>query len=244
MVNINPIILIRSPRIIPEVIEEFNKINFIDKAWIKFYDGFQVINKCNEFVRDHPEYTHFVICSDDGIPTVEGLKLLMADAENYDVVSGCCNYCNMWSNGKGICDFCRLNIPHKQINVTLESMTLPLNISGEYFTRNLIMSDYPILTEKWRQENQGIFKVWYQGFAYSFIKRDILLKIPLRPEKFQREGGFVSWAIDDVAFARDCVKNNIDQFVDFRAFFRHLGQHHGKLLVGINEPEIVIERKV
>lgn len=247
MVKINIAILIRSPREIPEVLEAFKRINFMDKFWIKNYTGLESMIQANKIIKDHPEYTHFVMCSDDGIPTVKGLNQLIANINYYDcdVVSGCCNYCNMWMNKKGVCNFCEYDLPHKYINVALSPMNLPLDGTGTYFTRALTINDYNIVTENWREINQGTYRVWYQGFAYTFIKREIALKVPFRSEKIIIRGGeTIVWGIHDVAFARDCAEKGIVQSVDTRAYFKHLGQHHAELQVGKKKAEIIIERKV
>jgi len=239
--EINPILVIFSPRDIDFVKEAYNKIDFIDKVWFKYYIKKDVIVECFKFLRKHPEYTHIMLCSDDVVISPYMIKRLLKNVLEYDfpAISGCCNYCDMYLHKSHDCSWCIKNEDHPLINVTFEVFKhwdAPLLINKE--------TDIQLVTEEWRQEHPIIKQVWYQGFLLSIIRRDIFLKHGLKPTFLAvRKGKKIYNYSSDFSFAVECHKHAIPQFVDFRVHARHFGVYHTgvQMQYGKRKSEIVHE---
>ena len=234
-IEINPLLVIRSPREIPEVKELFDKIDFVDKVWMKNFDAFQVLDKTREFVKEHPEYTHIILTADDVYPDIMLMRYLIDDILLYDVpvISGCINLCNIWSeNGGSHCDYCEKKQEHKEINITSE----PVDYKDWKGNRSKEILKWDWITEEFRKQNLGIHKCWFQGHAFAVMRRDIFDAIGSKPYSSD-------CASDDIAFAIECCECNIPQFVDFRAWSFHSCLFHHKLNVGIKESEIIFEKR-
>lgn len=234
-IEINPLLVIRSPREIPEVMECFNKMDFIDKVWMKNFDPFQVLEKTREFVDAHKEYTHIILTADDVYPDPMVLQYLIDDILifNVPVISGCINLCNIWTeNGGSHCDYCKKNEQHPEINITVK----PVEYKDWKGNRSKEILHWEWVTEKFRKANLGIHKCWYQGHAFAVIRRDIFDAIGSK--SYSND-----CASDDIAFAIECSEHNIPQFVDFRAWSFHSCLYHDKLNVGKKEPAIIFESR-
>jgi glycosyltransferase involved in cell wall biosynthesis len=233
MKNINPILIIWSPRRIAEVAQAFNKIDYVDKVWFKYFSKPQVLEQTRKFMAIHKEYTHMILVLDDVICPPDSVKNLLKTLIVYDlpVLSGCFNFCNCWMRGNKGCSWCMEGKPHPYINITLDP--LPFKALRD---KNPIRADYKFLTEEWRQANPVIKQVWFEGFGLAIIRRDIYEKIGLRcwvPSK-----NFTS----DVPWADDLDKARIPQFCDFRIKLHHRAFEADRdLLVGVRRSRIIFQ---
>lgn len=228
---INPILMIMSPRDIPEVIEAFNKIDYVDKVWFKYYDKPRLLREIRRFFMKHVEYTHLIIVSDDVFCPYNSIKTLIEDLIIYDfpVLSGCFNLCSIrfrsWAdNQENYCYLCKQNMSHGKLNIIVEKPKKSYPLEKEYF-----------VTEKWRRANPIIKRVWFQGFPLAVIRRDVYEKIQFRCHASGITATDLPWAID-------LDKVGIPQFCDFGVKLRHRALPRDReLLVGIKKPKIVFQ---
>lgn len=228
--TIKPILIIWSPRNIAEVKEAFDKIDYVDKVWFKYFDKPTVLTKTEEFMKEHKEYTHLIIVLDDVICQSDSVKTLIEDLLVYDfpVLSGCFNFCNVWMNKVRWCSWCQNNEPHPFVNITFDPFT-----KREIITKQ---PTYNFVSEKWRKENPIIKQVWFEGFGIAVIRRDIYEKI-----------GFRCWTpnlnfTSDVPWAIDLENAGIPQFCDFKVKSRHRALPEDRdLIVGREPSEIVFQ---
>lgn len=150
---IKPLLVILSPRDIQAVKEAYDKIDYVDKLWIKYYEPIEAYAIAESFFLDYPEYTHIIINCDDAIPQYEHIAMLIADIKKYDfpAIAGCCTVDKTSNDMRlsfGLSDF-RGQSPHHQV-------------PNEFRTLN------------------GIVRCWWQGMAYGVIRRDLLEKTGLK----------------------------------------------------------------
>lgn len=193
--QINPLICIPSPRNIPLVKEALDEIKY-DKLWFKDnFDELQVYQVMREYFLEHKGYTHFVIVPDDLYIDPDSIDILINDIKKRDfaVLSGICNFnCDAWET--------------YDIDLCIDWA----NAAGrEYMLANEIPKfDYYSPQGKLK----GIKKVAFAGFPITFIRRDIVAKIPF---------GSTGKGIDSF-FSVELMKRKIDQYVDFDARNIHL----------------------
>jgi hypothetical protein len=147
--DIKPLFCILSPRLFPELEEKVEKINYLDKLWIKYYPEREAHEYALQYFLKHTEYTHLIINCDDGVPEYEHIAMLIADVKKYDfpVVAGCC--CLDKSKND------------MRLNLTTERLT------------GTISDDNALRPNEFR-ESGGLVKVWYQGNSVCMIRRDIV----------------------------------------------------------------------
>jgi hypothetical protein len=224
-----PLMMIMAVRRIPEAQRAFRKLKFIDKVLFKNYRPNEVSAEMNDYISDHPDYTHLLISSDDITPTPANIRQLISDVRTYDlpVVAGYCNICEFNKEGSHgcVCGSCVDGKPHRFTNVTFSPVRLPPS-----------RRSYDFITMEWALTHPSIFQVWFQGNACGMVRRDTLEQIPLRSWN-DGDGGLMQ----DLAMAIDLAERNIPQFVDFRVGIRHYGTHHGRLLVGKEKKETVFQ---
>ena len=231
-VHVKPLMVIMSVRRIPEVINAFQKLNFIDKVYFRNFTPSQVSEEINTYLDDHGrKYTHILITSDDITPSPENIRQLIDDVRVYDFpcIAGYCNICyfdRQDSNG-AICGSCVDDKPHKDTNVTFE----PVDVI------KLSKRAYNFVKTEWARDHPDIYQVWFQGMACGMVSMETHQRIPFRSLLYGKAG-----LMQDLAFALDCAKHGIPQFVDFRIGIRHYGTHHGKLLVGKEPTRIDYEK--
>lgn len=230
--DIKPLMLIKSVRRIPQVLEAFERLNFIDKVYFRNYPPKEICDIENTWLKEHlKDYTHIIISSDDITPTPRQIKQLLEDVKEYDlpVVAGFCNVCefNRKDEQGMMCGYCADNMPHPSSNVTF----LPVSF------RPLTRESYSLLSMQWTEQHPRIYRVWFQGMACAAIRRDVCEQIPFRSWT-KGLGGLM----EDLAFAEDCAEHGIPQFVDFRVSIRHFGTHHGQILVGKERKGIDFEK--
>jgi hypothetical protein len=227
--------VIMSVRRIPEVLKAFRKLTFIDKVWFCNYTPAQVSEEINKYLAEHGDkYTHIIVTSDDVAPTPANIRQLIKDVKEHDLpcVAGYCNICNFdrQDGDGGVCSACVDDTPHTHANVTFD----PVDVE----TRSLSRESYNFVTMEWARKHPGIHQVWFQGMACGTISMQTHKRVPFRSWQPHAKSGLMQ----DLAFAVDCAREGIVQFVDFRVGMRHYGTHHGKLLVGKELPHIDFEK--
>lgn len=214
--KIKPLLCIMSPRDIPWIKDEIDKITFVDKVWFKYTPTNITVKNIMKYFDEHPEYTHLILHADDAAPTPEGIAMLIADAEKYDfdVITGCCCMDKMTED----------NFLNLTFNQVAEKLGEPLRRESYHFLPN-----------EFRELN-GIIRVWFEGNAVAMMKREIVNKIGLNC--------WVSRFGTDIRFSFDCYKNNIKKYADLRVYMNHykfpqdIPPYNIKL---DNEPELIIE---
>jgi len=143
---LKPVLIYFNPKDIPKVIEEFDKIQSIDKILFCYFSYPLVIEKAKKWLGNHPEYTHIMIASNDIVVTEENIKKMLQTAKDYPVI---CGVMNIENN-----DF-------RYFNVCFE---LPV--------KNINYREYKWI----KKRGCGIIKVLHSGFALMCVKREIILK--------------------------------------------------------------------
>lgn len=213
------LLMILAPRNISFINHEISKIDFIDKVWFKYFGGEEAFCKLPyEFYEEHPKYTHIALISDDAVLDVKSILNLMAVLRKWDVpvLSGCCNMCNHYENENYTCSYCSERRPHDLVNASFDPVLKRPN-GDVYF------SNYNFVTRDWQKNHPVIKPVTFQGFAPLIVPIDTFLEVPLRSLSDQ------TGLMVDLAFARDCEKKEITQFVDFRTYLRHWGLFHRQI---------------
>ncbi len=225
MSKINPVYFVAQPRNISFTLQEFNRIDFVDRVHVKYHNEKEAYDFINDYFAKHDEYTHLMISCDDADMVAERVLGLLRTLrrQDYPVFGGVCNLCDVWRPGTdGVCTFCRWRQEHEYVNICF---TLP-DVDP---VRGIC---YDMVTREEQKTINGVRKVKFQGFSPTIVRRDIALKIPFRPIKSDLYSSF------DYTFAIDCDVNNIEQFVDFRVYFNHWGFFHRDVLVGIKPKEV------
>ena len=231
-IHVKPLMVIMSVRRIPEVLEAFERLDFIDKVYFRNYTPRAISAKINHYLDAHEhKYTHVLVSSDDITPSPDNIRQLINDVSEYDLpcVAGYCNICYFDRQDVHgmICGACADEKPHKDTNVTFEPVD----------TTKLSKGAYRFVTVDWAKDHPAIFPVWFQGMACGLVSMKLHKQIPFR-SLLEGKGGLMQ----DLAFADDISKAGVTQFVDFRVGMRHYGTYHGKLLVGKEPTRIDFEK--
>lgn len=194
--QINPLICIPSPRNIQVVKEALDEIKDYDKLWMKEnFNELEAYQVLRNYFLENKEYTHLVIMPDDLFLNLDAFYKLIHDLQkrDYPVLSGICNL---------TCE--KFNSYNTDIVVDYNHQA-----GREWLMMNEIpnVEHYP-QTDK----HKGIKKVAFAGFPLTFIRRDIVEKIP-----FNSRGLGI-----DSHFSVDCLREKVDQYVDFDARSIHL----------------------
>jgi len=209
---VKPLLVILSPRDIPWLEEQTNKIDYVDKLWIKYYTEKEADKIATEYFLNHPEYTHIVVNADDAKQEYDHIAMLVADYKKYrfPIITGCC--CLNKINNEDL----RLNLTLNQVIFSLKDKPIYLHLPNEMRFLN------------------GIIRVWFQGNATPLIERDTFIKLGgLKP--------ITQWQTD-LRLSYMAWKKKIPQYVDLRCYMEHFRYpiSHGKfrLLVGEKKPYI------
>lgn len=135
-----------NPKDLPEVLEEFNKIESIDKILFCYFSYPLVIAIAKAWLTYHPEYTHVMIASTDLIVKEKNIVRMLDTAGDYGVI---CGVSNVENNDFRFLTICR---------------ELPI--------KNIDYRQYKWL----RKRKQGIIKISHSGFSLICVKREIILK--------------------------------------------------------------------
>jgi hypothetical protein len=197
-----------SPRDIPEVLDAHKQIK-CHKVWAKYFDEASAYRRLRNFFLYHKEYTHFVICPDDLIVTPEVFEGLRRDMEEQDfpVLAGLCN------------------LNYQDLAKPVVTYSCCLSVSGLQF-----------ITSEYLKTHSGFQKMGHEAFACTWVRRDVLEKIPLNGLNFARmfnEDGWmeVEGRSFDWAFSIDCAKHGIPIHVDLDQKMIHLANRLGNGLL-------------
>jgi len=205
MTKINPILCSPSPRDIKSVYQALKETGY-PRLYAKYYPEKTAYNLMRQWVLDHEEYTHMVICPDDLIIEKEHIENLIKTLEEnpYPTLSGVCNV-DMGDNKDKL--NITENLPHPQRTVPERNQV------GWRF--------YSWISRNTRFENP-IIRVPFVGFAAMFISRDVLKRYRFVDDaKHNGTPDLMTGAID-VMFANVCALENVPQMVDTRVRMKHL----------------------
>lgn len=225
---IRPLIAIPSPRDIPFVKENLDTIK-LPKLWVKYFresDAYKIIQ--DYFLEHKEEYTHLIISPDDLVVTDKDYQALVktihdfGGPEKIPVLAGVCNI----HNTPGY--------------VTQLAICIDHVIHPQRRRRHYIWSD--MRHPNWREKGYDklrLLEVKFSGFAFQFIRRDIVEKIGLQGDL--QYNGFYRDAQDcsfDVIFSWMCLENNIPLYVNPQVKMLHLRGSNPRDYEGI-EPVLV-----
>jgi len=214
-IKINPLLVILSPRDIPFAIESLDKIDYVDKLWIKYYPSMEAYQIAYDYFIKHEEYTHLIINCDDAIVPYNHIAMLIADIKKYNfpVIAGCC---------------CMDKVKGDM------NLSVTLNRIAKSMDDKVTEKSYHLLPNKIKQL-RNIIQVWFQGNALVCIKRELLKLTGLAGWKNH------PWA-QDLRLAYELARLKVPQYVDLRCYMEHfkLSQFEGvgEVLVGKKTPYI------
>jgi len=196
---IKPFLAIMSPRDIPKFEEQFHKIDYVDKVWFKYMDIVKVHEEIYKYFMRHPEYTHVILVSDDGISSYNDVAMLIADAEKYDfpVIGGACIIDSLADD--------------KFLAVTLDKVID--NIGDDVERANYKCLPYEFL------ELNSLIKCWFNGNALQMIRRDVVKKIGFT---FPNERRKTSYSEAGDLTLNFHINKVYEQYVDLRLRIDHL----------------------
>lgn len=214
--DVKPLICSASPRDMPDVKAEMDKIK-CDKLFAKYYEEFDAYKNLRDYFLKHDEYTHMVLCPDDLMVTSEVFNVLKEAIEKFNlrVLSGICNY-----------DY---------------------QNQDKYNCWQSLQKGYGLITNYMTQEEMdrapgGIIQVQFEGFACTWIRRDVVEEIEFRGVMWEDK----SLHSFDWQFAVDCATRGIPLYVHKKAKMLHLACRYGPKMmenwgVGIHPPKMVFE---
>lgn len=193
---INPLICIPSPRNIKVVADCHDNLENYDRLWMKEnFDELQAYQILRNYFLEHKEYTHFVITPDDLLIPIKTFEKLVDDLKrkDYPVLSGVCNFnCERFK--------------------TYE-LDLVVDANHKNGVDYLLQNEVPHFKHYAKTgQIKGIRKVAFAGFSLTFIRRDIVEKIP-----FGTKGKGL-----DSDYSYKLLLEKIDQYVDFDARSLHI----------------------
>lgn len=188
---------IMSPRDIKFVKEGFDKMDYVDKLWVKYFGPREALNEMFKYFYKHTEYTHLIIHSDDAVPSYEAVAMLIADIKKYrfKIISGVVAM-----------DFLTKD---NRLSATFKPVT-----DHEYLREE----SYYCLPFEFTKLN-GIVKVWFQGYALTIINREILE--PVTKLMWTLPEHTLYDLPHDILLALACHKLNIEQYIDLRVWYWH-----------------------
>lgn len=152
-----PLLLIMNPRRIPECLDAIRALK-IDKVWLTAMWERELEAPIAKLVEERDDYTHFVIISDDTIPTQDALDLVLAAAEQTDVAAG---YCNL--------DAIR---PYVSLCASPFDPALgSVHEAYDWITREDVEGSGPI---------GSLMEVFHQGFAFTCMPRAMWQRFPFK----------------------------------------------------------------
>jgi len=209
--EVNPLICSASPRDIPEFLEAAAKLP-ADKLFAKYHTEREAYRLLRKYFLGAKQYTHMVLLSDDLIVTPKEYEMLLNDVKEFDypVIAGTCN------------------IQYDTPNDYVTGKTIRYGRFVDLYKKEELFKGDPI---KFCE---------FDGFALTFIRRDIVKKIEFHSKMY------TSTAFD-YAFAQECLDRGIPQRVDTRVKMLHLACRKGAAKqenwgVGIKPPTMIFER--
>ena len=230
-VNINPLMVVMSPRDFKITWYWLDKIDFLDKLIIKYYLHHIAHEIARDFFLKHREYTHFLIVTDDVIVTPSHVIQLIKDylQYKYPIISCYCNW--EWSN-----DWC--NITDKDMRKTLVFSPYQYNF---YRIKEMLG-----LVDQGKIEFP-LKRVFFVGLPCTLIERWVVEKIGFRPYKYIFDSSLGVQArrgiMFDLQFCIDCANNNIPIYVDLRCLLVHMGNTRRYINLKGKKPRVDFVRR-
>ena len=194
--NIRPLLMMPSPRDIPDVVKWWPQIQH-DKFVVKYKNQITAYTESKKFFLEHPEYTHIIVCPDDLEVTPEGVKQLLDDIRDfgYQTISGYCNIDESQPDTYAI-----------QPLGTDMTPDHPNTTKGSWYMKD----EKPILPL-----DKFLLQVAHVGFSCQIIERSLFEKVKWIGAS---GGGLHNF---DWQFSKDCQKLDIPIFVDIRVKLWH-----------------------
>ena len=210
-----PLLFIPSPRDILEFNEATSKLN-IDKLWMKYYPQEEAYTKARQWFLEDDHYSHLIILPDDLTVNQNILDILLADTEEYNIISG-------WTpntiNDNGESDS-NISVAHLPPDPPLRNLYHELHFESLVFMEHVLKVGVPIIPVK------------HQGFALTVLHKTIVKKVPFRTS---------AGCCVDSCLSLDLNRMEIPQFVDLRARSRHIKTNPDILLTGKRPSELIFE---
>jgi len=203
--------VIMSPRDFPITWYWIDQIDFLDKLIIKYHLHHEAHEIAQKFFKEHKEYTHFLIATDDVIYTPSHVKLLIKDylEYKYPVISCYCNW-EWWNDW---------------VNITDKDMRREKVISP-YQYRFYKLKDLLRLIEA-KKVPFPLKKVFFMGLPLTLIERKVVEEVGFKPYKYITDTALGLLArrgiMFDLQFSIECANRNIPIYVDLRCLLVHFG---------------------
>ena len=224
--GVNPLMVVMSVRDFPISWYWIDKVRYLDKLIIKYHPHHEAHRVARKWFLDNPQYTHMLIYAEDVIATPCHIALLIHDyiEYGYPVISGYSNW--EWMND--------------WVNITDRDMRKISVIMPQQYRfhrlKDLLKSmidgkvEYPLK------------KVFFVGLPLTLIRRDVVEKVPFRPNRWVTDrtlGKFMRRGIMfDLQFAIDCANNNIPIYVDLRCLVLHFGDTRRLINIANKKPYV------
>lgn len=215
--KVNLLLFRGSPRSNIENVEIWNEKLPCDKLIIRFVSEFKAYQRARKEFLNHPEYTHFVIATDDIVVLPKHIQKLQKDLEEHDfpVLSG---YMNVNQNDTVDMNIC------KKIGMKLRNLR-----KYEWMK----IHDIP---------DGEFIQVEFAGFGLTAIRRDVVesYHIFAADKVFHGEAPHRGASLDFV-FCWHCKETNVPIMVDTDIKLKHL-RASGTMRVGKRGPKIQLWR--
>lgn len=197
-----PVLMLMHGREIRDCMDAFGRLQ-IRQAWFTGYTEKELESAIAGYI-GRTDYTHYVIASDDLIPTQSAMEEVLRGLEDFDAVTG-------WSNiypGSA-----RANIRLKEPWGSKALFMLGHPLSG------LIPSQVTMAKSKTFADANAIirqerfFRTYYMGFSFTGMTRDLWLRFPLRTFGESGSDYSLSARLNGAGVPMWCARDG---------FFRHL----------------------
>ena len=204
---IKPLLVYFKAAIYPDILNELKKIP-CDKLILEYYPYPHPHDIARDFFLEHTEYTHLIIHPQDLLVTREDYDNLIFDLieNDYPVLSGVCNV---------------ERPPHRLSGV--------MNCCIKCPNRNRDNRKYNWIPFASMPNSLGLMKVGFMGFAFTFIKRNVI-------ERRLIDGEFIFKGCDgkeiypDLNFCNGCKELDIPIIVDTHVQLVHYANHKPSLI--------------
>ena len=213
----NPVLLIMNPRNIPVTETAFRKLK-IDKAWLRGYTEEQLNSIIPKFINE-TNYSHYILTSDDLLPTQEALDNVLVGMKKFDVFTGWCNITPTIRLAN-----VRLRKPPGQGSFFSLTHRVPI-LSN--ITAPIKLRTFPSP----KKLPEGFFRVFFAGFSFTSLTRELWQRFPFKALK---TGG------SDFLLCERLNDNDIPIYCHKNTYCYHL--HWTKdFIIGKVDPEVIVE---
>lgn len=222
------LIVIPSPRDIPQVWQSTNSIQGVPKLWVKYHtesDAYRIMEK---YFLEQTKADYLVIAPDDLVVRDQDYKTLVKTIEDHggpeqiQIISGVCNLHDIPGYGTTLA-------------ICVDDPIHPIRRRRHYAWADTRGGDWIAKGH----DKTDLLKVKFSGFALQFIRRDFVeqhgLHGDLEFNQFDRIDQDVSF---DVILCHICNENNIPIYVNPQVWMHHLKGSHPSQVPGI-EPLLV-----